>query len=163
MFAVIIAISAAVFFGALLVYLNSQDGKIDTLIREYNELYLSVFDMSDDAEILDEAKLTEDVSRYMTGSARDKTRQNLVSALTYMSAGSKTVNEYRKDILSIDIDRRDGKTVAKVRSYVIFDGWGEYVVDQTQNVTINGICNDTYTLEKADGEWKIAGVQTEYE
>ncbi len=160
LFAVIIAVSAAVFFGGVFVYLNSQNGKIDTLVREYNALYLSVFDTD---VSLDGAELQEALDGYLSGSARDKTKQNLVSALTYMSVGTKMVNQYRKDILSIDIDRREGKTVATMRSYVTFDGWGEYVVGQTQNIKINGICIDVYTLEKSDGEWKIADIKTEYE
>lgn len=160
LFAVIIAVSAAVFFGCVFIYLKTQDGRIDTLVREYNEIYLSVFDI---AASPDEAELQEALDGYLTGSARDKTKQSLVSAHTYMSAGTKTVNQYRKDILGIEIDRREGKTTATVRSYVTFDGWGEYVVGKTQNVKINGICIDVYTLEKSDGEWKIADIKTEYE
>ena len=160
----LLAVCAAVLFAGVFAYRNAQNKKIENVLYKYTDEYISVFKTKEITDLAAEIEqMSAKMSEFLVGARYEKTVQTLSGALTYMSAGSKTVNEYEKDILSVSVDYRYGKVVATVRSYVKYDGWGEYITGETTDIKYNGVCVDTYRMEKEDGYWKISKIETEYE
>ena len=163
-FLAILLLFAIVLFVSVFAVVSRQNGAIEDAVYDYTEKYVNavakkeISDVSADSELM-----LSSMSESLTGKAFDEITGSLSSAYQYVSAGSKTVNNFEKKILSVDIDRRYGSIVATARSFVRFDGWGEYLTGETTNINMTCVCLDIYTMQKVDGVWKIASIKTEFE